>query len=298
MRNSLIDSALKTYRQVDYLCGNYNREIVESDPRLTRTIHYSNSLGGVVRLIKATLLSPYDSHIDLKDHDSSISLFIGALSRAPLKVGCNRRRFRPFDRDTSGTNQRFKHKVDIMKDIAQLAGLDVTDFRLSVPCSEASVQWFKSSGHPGGPFYFLNLSATAPARMWPVEHWIRFLNECHRQDWPVLVNGIPAHRHLVERIVGGVKRGVVFKPRNLMDVIAAMKASSAVITVDTGLAHVASALDKSLLALFGSNGEVEEFGPRALRQLVIKAESNQSLSMIDPDRAIRLTNENGILANP
>lgn len=297
LRNTLIDSARRTFGEVDYLCGNPNREIVQADPRLARVFHHRNSLRGFHQTLKATWFTAHDCLIDLKDHPSSTSLAVAVVSRARVKVGFNRPSFRPFHRDTGTVHVRRRHKVEVMKDIARVAGLEPGDFNMSVPMDEESVRWFEQSHDNAGPFYFLNISATAPERMWPVDHWIRFFRECPHHDWPVLVNAVPAHRRMAQQIAAGVSRAVVFMPRKLMDVIAAMKASRAVLSVNTGLVHVASALDKPQVALNNGRNQVAEYGPRSTRQVVIEAEGQQSLRQIDPAHAIQLTNGSGLLLN-
>ena len=49
LRNSILDSAFRTYAKVDYICGQSNAELLSSDSRLNRIVILRNTFAGVCR---------------------------------------------------------------------------------------------------------------------------------------------------------------------------------------------------------------------------------------------------------
>src|ERR1700757_397753 len=82
LRNSILDSAFRTYSTVDYLCGPHNADVIRSDPRLDRITVVQNTFLGFAGLLKAAASGRYDGFIELKDHWSSTSVLITQLFRS------------------------------------------------------------------------------------------------------------------------------------------------------------------------------------------------------------------------
>lgn len=271
LRNSILDSAYRTYSEVTYLCGRGNVELIRSDPRHHKVHLFRNGLPGFVRTLGIAWRNRYDAYIDLKDHDSSTSLLLARLFRARLKTGVNRRRNCPFHRDTNGVWVPGEHKVEVMKRIARAAGLNLGNFRPSLVCAPDSIQWFDQNCPADEKFILLNISATHPNRMWQPSRWIEFLRSVGLPSWPILVNSLPEHREQATEICGAVERCRMIQPRHFMDVVAAVARASLVLTVNTGVLHACSALDKPIVLLANGPVELREFAPLSTRQLVIEA---------------------------
>jgi len=286
IRNSILDSVRNTYGRVGYICGAATASIIEADERLDRVYVFRNTLHGFTHLLKATLLQKHDCYIDLKDHDSNTSLMIATICRAGLKVGCNRKFYRPFHRDTSHTHGKLKKKIDVMRDIAAVAGLNPGDFHLQLGCSDESRAWF-TTNHPGlNRFFFVNISATAPSRIWPEQHWIQFLSAPVFADSVILVSGLPDHSEAVKTIAARTPNSIAFRPRGLMDVIAATERSRAVFTVDTGVVQLAAALHIPMLVLYASKEQAHDFSPGGTGNIFLSPTVNQQIETLIPAQAI------------
>jgi ADP-heptose:LPS heptosyltransferase len=286
IRNSILDSARNTYGHIDYICGRPTAPINATDKRIDRLFIYQNTLRGFADLLRATVLQRHDCYLDLKDHDSSISLMIATICRARLKVGCNRKSYRPFHRDTTHAHGKLKKKIDVMRDIAAIAGLNPGDFRLQLGCSEASRGWFKKNHPQLDRFVFVNISATATTRIWPEHHWIEFLSNPLFAGTRKLISGLPAHSGSVDQIVAGTPDALPFRPRGLMDVIAAMECSQSVFTVDTGVVQVAAALHRSMVVLYTSKEQAHDFSPGGDENIFLSPTVNQQIATLLPDQAI------------
>lgn len=93
-----------------------------------------------------------------------------------------------------------------------------------------------------------------PAKRWPVEYYATLATSLQDAGHAVWVVGSPAEAPLGERIVRGIPgaRNLAGATR-LEEAIDVLAAARAVVSNDSGLMHVAAALDRPLVALYGSS---------------------------------------------
>lgn len=296
LRNSILDSASRTFATVDYVCGRHNAELLRHDPRLNRVTVLRNSPAGFADLLKAALGRRYDALIDLKGHPSSTSLIMATLFRSRVKTGCNRGFMQPFHRDVhTVVNAPTLHVVETMHRIGRLAGLAEGDYKPSLFLPPDSVEWFRQNYEAfNRPFIFLNISATHVNRVWPVANWARYVRGCGLADKAILVNGSPKDRERVHRLCRELPGTVAFHPRCFMDVTAAIKAAHLVLTVETGVVHACSALDKPIVAFYNLSNSLISYESLSTWRLVIRPRSGRFVPDINPDEAIAETRNHGL----
>ncbi len=293
LSNSILDSAFRTYATVDYLGGRHNEELLRNDSRLNQVTVLRNSFAGFVALAKAALRR-YDGFIGLKDCYSSTNLFLARLFRSRLKIGWNGDRFRPFDRDVRSVAAPPTHKVDMMRRIGELAGLQPGEYKPCLVLAPDSITWFRQNHEWDKPFIFLNLSATHFDRTWPVEKWAEYVQGCGLAQKTILVNGLPRDQPMVQQLCQKLPGAAAFQPRRFMDVAAALADARLVLTVDTGVVHACSALDKPIVALYREGASGIRIGPLSTWQLVIQAPAGGIVPDIDPQQAIAQTRLHGL----
>jgi ADP-heptose:LPS heptosyltransferase len=294
LRNSILDSAVRTYATVDYICGRHNADCIRSDSRLNRVIIYQNSPAGFIGVLKAALSRRYDAYIDLKDDHSSTSLVIAQMFRSSSKTGCNGKYFRPFHRNVQSIHDPHAHTVERMRRIGQLAGLQTGEYKPSLILTPGSIAWFRSNYAWNRPFIFLNLSATHPNRMWPVQSWARYVRGCDLADQTIFINGLPKHQEMVHQLCRELPGAVAFQPKCFMDVAAAVADARLVLTVDTGVVHACSALDKPVVAFFQAVRGVIGNAPLSTCHLMIRPQTGRFVPDIDPEQAIAETLRHGL----
>jgi ADP-heptose:LPS heptosyltransferase len=98
--------------------------------------------------------------------------------------------------------------------------------------------------HPG---------AGSPARRWPAERWAEVARAEGRRGRPVVVTGSAAEAGLVRRVASeaGLKPERVFVGCRLLELAALVAAAGRVVSGDTGVAHLATALRRPSVVLFG-----------------------------------------------
>ncbi|CAK0739288.1 ADP-heptose--LPS heptosyltransferase 2 [Gammaproteobacteria bacterium] len=98
-------------------------------------------------------------------------------------------------------------------------------------------------------------AAFGPAKQWPVTHFATVAREASRNGWQVWLFGSPqditTSKQIQELASDNVYDFVGKMP--LLDSIDLLALANAVVTNDSGLMHVAAALDRFVIAVFGSS---------------------------------------------
>jgi heptosyltransferase-2 len=94
-----------------------------------------------------------------------------------------------------------------------------------------------------------------PAKRWPDEHYAEVANEYLNHDWQVWLYGSKNDFAVCERIQAATQGRCVnlAGKTSLGEAIDLLSESSAVVSNDSGLMHIAAALNKPLVAVYGSS---------------------------------------------
>lgn len=94
-----------------------------------------------------------------------------------------------------------------------------------------------------------------PAKRWPTQHFARVAAVQHQAGWDIWIIGSSKETPLAQNIqknCNSICQDLTGKT-NLSDAIDCIAASTAVISNDSGLMHIAAALKKPLIAIYGSS---------------------------------------------
>ena len=97
-----------------------------------------------------------------------------------------------------------------------------------------------------------------PAKCWPASSFAALALRYLEQGWQVLLCGSQNDRHICDAIAGGLSTDAAGSVHNLAgrtslgDVIDLLALAGAVVSNDSGLMHVAAALSRPVLALYGA----------------------------------------------
>ncbi len=94
-----------------------------------------------------------------------------------------------------------------------------------------------------------------PAKRWPAEHFASLAARLADHGWQVWLIGSPKDRAIgaeIERLSGGRCRDLC-GDTGLAEAVDLLSAAQVVVSNDSGLMHVAAALDRPMLALYGSS---------------------------------------------
>ena len=96
-----------------------------------------------------------------------------------------------------------------------------------------------------------------PAKQWPVSHYGQLAEHFLKQHWQVLILGSKADKKVAGEIVGAVQKDLREQLFNLAgktelaDAIDLLATADQVVSNDSGLMHIAAALNKPLVAIYG-----------------------------------------------
>ena len=100
-----------------------------------------------------------------------------------------------------------------------------------------------------------------PAKRWPIPYFAELAQRLQQQGYAVWITGSQKDREIGDKIValGNADTRNLCGTTDLANVVALLSCASLVVTNDSGLMHIAAALDRPLLALYGSSSP--EFTP-------------------------------------
>ncbi|MEN5038094.1 lipopolysaccharide heptosyltransferase I [Pseudomonas sp. TWI929] len=105
---------------------------------------------------------------------------------------------------------------------------------------------------PAAPYVVFLHGTTWATKHWPEAYWRELAERMGRRKLEVrLPWGNPAEKERAERIAQGLNNCQVLPKLNLVGVARVLAAAKACVAVDTGLGHLAAALDVPTISLFG-----------------------------------------------
>jgi len=106
---------------------------------------------------------------------------------------------------------------------------------------------------PGVPPYLLFLHGTTwPSKHWPEPYWRVLLERMNELGWAVrLPWGNEAEHARAQRLAEGLERVSVLPRLNLAGIAKVIAGARSCVAVDTGLGHLAAALDVPTISLYG-----------------------------------------------
>lgn len=137
-----------------------------------------------------------------------------------------------------------------------------------------------------------------PAKQWPATHYAELANTLIQQNWQLLILGSPADKTIATTIfeqIAPANQSSAFNlsgTTQLSDAIDLLATADLVISNDSGLMHIASALQKPLIAIYGASSP--NFTPPLAKNVQIakiKVDCGPCLQKVCPKRHHRCLQE-------
>lgn len=166
--------------------------------------------------------------------------------------------------DTTHTVAKGWHAVERLRALFGLAlGYAVPDATCDYGLDHARV--LRDVAPTSVPTLLFLHGTTWATKHWPEMYWRELARLCTAAGWQVrLPWGNEAERARAERIANGLPGAAVLPRLKLAGIATELAGASACVAVDTGLGHLAAALDVPTLSLFGPTnpGLTGAWGPR------------------------------------
>jgi len=104
---------------------------------------------------------------------------------------------------------------------------------------------------PQGDYAVLLHATSRDSKLWPEAHWIELAHALQRQGLAIVIPwGSAAERERAQRLAAAIPGALLAPKMTLREAAALLGHAAAVIGVDTGLTHLANALDVPLVAIY------------------------------------------------
>ncbi len=253
--------------EIDFCIKNEYVDVLRYNPYIRSIIVYTNTDGEISKLRETIIGNDYDLIIDLQNNYRSKTLLQGI--KKPVQK---------FIKHSFLKFLLVRFKVNLMSRMPQIPvryaktlrnfELDKQGLDLFLPKD------IKADLPPGNNYIALCPGSKHYTKMWPYDYYIELGEILRLHDYTVVVFGGKMEKELCKTIAAKIPGAIdVCNDDNLYKTAANMQMCSAVVSNDSGLIHIASALQKPILAIFGST--VKEFGftPYRTKNKVIQDEN-------------------------
>lgn len=177
-----------------------------------------------------------------------------------------------------------RHEVESRAALLRAAGVACHPAQLAprVAPSDAARRWVAQqcvahdahrSSRPR-PLVVLHLGAGTPAKRWPAAHWRQLASRLLQQyDARVVLVGTHDDRRAADEVVAGLPAGEVLDWTGRLDfdeLAALLQRADVVVGSDSAPAHLASAVDTPVVALFSGTNDAAQWRPWGSRVVVLR----------------------------
>jgi ADP-heptose:LPS heptosyltransferase len=150
---------------------------------------------------------------------------------------------------TDAIPPQFEHEAERRSRIIECIGAAPISTAPKVFLSDAERQ---AQRLPAGRWAALHPGAKEPFRRWPVEHFIKVGRALQEKGMQILITGSASERALMEAVAQGLPGATLLDPKSSIRKLAALlEQMDLIVSNDTGPLHLAAALDRPVIGLYG-----------------------------------------------
>ena len=229
---------------------------------------------------KVADLSDFSSIFDLRhleEYDISIDFgqwprfdaFISMLIKSKFRVGFNRKKqYRHYNYDLAVEHRSDRHELNNFRALAEsvgvfcLYGTEIDEVYIDVELDENSIC-----------VHMCASGSTGQKRMWSMEKWAELLQKLDDRGYEIVFTGTYFERDYIESVAGfaGLKHYRLMLERHFEELVPMLKRCKYVISVDTGIAHLAAACGARLIELIGTTNP-DRWGAQGDRVTYVRSE--------------------------
>jgi len=223
-----------------------------------------------LKAVQAVRSRPIDILIDFGQW-ARVTAMLAALAKAKFTVGFHTvGQRRHFAYDTVACHRNDQHELDNFRDLVRCLGVKPTG-RPHLQSSLSGVVPPSSLKQPYVVFHPWASGYRHHFREWPLINWIALGQILLANNYMIAISGGPKDRNksmALAEAIGGSKVHVLAGTPSLLPLVAILNQADAVISVNTGVMHLAATLDRPLVALHGPTNPLR-WGPLSARAIVL-----------------------------
>ena len=258
--------------------------LLQANPFVDRVVLLDRTGAGLARAWRDLRAERFDFAVD----------FQGLIKSALVACAARTERIYGFDRSiareplaamfySDRVPARSAHRVDRNLELAAAARASTSLHLFPLPPGRAE------GDLPAGAFVLASPLSGWRAKQWPLEYYARLAQRLRREaDVPLVLNGPPAEREALAGVAGAM-----LHLSSIEGLIDATRRAAAVVGVDSGPLHVAAALAKPGVAIFGPTDPAQTgpYGgsfavlrsPHAVTSYKRRTEIDPSMRAVTPD---------------
>ncbi len=261
--------------------------LLEGHPELDEVIRFDRRRYGLIgRNLRVTVefgefvqglrVRAFDLVIDLQGLFRSA--FLAFAAGAPERLGfADAREFASmFYTRRVAVRGRDLHAVDRNYAFAQLLGFEDVPIRFEIPVAPAAdarvAGWLAEGGiGPGQPFALLGPATRWETKQWPAGCFAEVARGISRRyGWPVVLAGTPSEAPVAREVASRAGAVVNLAGRtSVQELVALVARAGLVVMNDSGPMHIAAAMGKPLVALYGPTNPLRT-GPYRRPEAVLR----------------------------
>lgn len=192
---------------------------------------------------------------------SLIAKFCGCRNIAGFSYGACREPLASL----SYTNKNFVakelHAVDRLRQLFALT------FGYTIPRTPEVYNLQLSTETQHAPYLFFLHGTTWDTKHWPDTYWLQLVDLVTTHGYKVKVTGVTSEQRRRAKMLADHSRHVEMLPKlSITEAAQIIDGSSGVVAVDTGFAHLAAALDKPVVAMYGAT-DIAKSGVRGSKSI-------------------------------
>ena len=263
--------------RIDFLTKNAYVPFLETNPHVDRAIPFPPR-DGVRTLIRRLRKGSYGAVVDLQGNFRSVllSALSGAPGRSRVRVGRVRRFLLVHcGRDTYGENVPVPIKY--LRAVPFPVRDDGGGLELRVPdgIQAVSDRRLRDAGwRPGDRLAALAPGAGRRTKRWPAERYAEVARQLSRKGFTTVLLGGPEDGDACRAVAGMVQPKPLDASRgfSVLETAGVLRRSELLVANDTGIMHMACALDVKVVAVFGPTTRHFGFFPFRARAAVVEAD--------------------------
>lgn len=290
----LLSAIIKELKRIDpninitLVCSNGNWQAARNIPHINQILKFDMSnIGGSLALLRKQEV--HDLLLDFGAW-SRLNAFISFCIKAKYKVGFRRKRmFRHYLYDHNVEHVDDVHEIENYRNLLRSLGLRLSGLspQFTVPAEIMDkMKWMLDPKQKYIIFHFFASGSHKAKKEWPESSWLELANRLIREQYKILLTGGKQDREMandfVEKVNGKESANCLSLAGKLSleETAALIKAVGGIITVNTGIMHLAAAMDSRIIALHGPTAPLR-WGPVSEKSIILtpRIKCDQLLSL-------------------
>lgn len=261
--------------EIDVLLGRRNRAAASLLPFIDNVFVLTQRVPDMMRLTWALRRRRYDIAINLISVDSTTPALATALSGATMKIGFANLGAPVYDtvipRPSTPVHYA-RRNLSLLEPFGiETATNTHRPLSVQIPAEAIAAVRFMLPEKKPSPFVIINLSGSVREKCWGVENFARLGRAIRQQGIDVAAVAAPQDEDLLYDVARAGDIRVLPTRDSLAEFVALLSFADLIVTPDTSVVHLASALRKPVVALAGSALIAAEWSPWQVPHRVIPA---------------------------